>query len=38
MRMDIEAAQLLVYNAARLQEMKKPFVVEASMAKLYAYQ
>lgn len=32
----IEAARLLVYNAARLVESKQPFVKEASMAKLYA--
>ena len=34
--MDIEAAKLLVYNAARLKENGLPFVKEASMAKLYA--
>jgi short/branched chain acyl-CoA dehydrogenase len=33
---DIEAARLLVYNAARLKENGLPFVKEASMAKLYA--
>lgn len=32
----IEAAKLLVYNAARLVEAKKPFMKEAAMAKLYA--
>uniref|UniRef100_A0A336MXH0 Short/branched chain specific acyl-CoA dehydrogenase, mitochondrial n=1 Tax=Culicoides sonorensis TaxID=179676 RepID=A0A336MXH0_CULSO len=32
----IEAARLLTYNAARLVEAGKPFVKEASMAKLYA--
>ena len=32
----IEAARLLVYNAARLVETKQSFVKEASMAKLYA--
>lgn len=31
----IEAAKLLVYNAARLVEAGKPFIKEASMAKLY---
>lgn len=36
--MDIEAGKLLVYNAARLQEAGQPFIVEASMAKLYASQ
>ncbi|XP_012260127.2 short/branched chain specific acyl-CoA dehydrogenase, mitochondrial [Athalia rosae] len=33
---DLEAARLLVYNAARLVEAKKPFVKEAAMAKLVA--
>eukprot|EP01126_Amoeba_proteus_P049003 TRINITY_DN56_c0_g1_i12.p1 TRINITY_DN56_c0_g1~~TRINITY_DN56_c0_g1_i12.p1 ORF type:complete len:372 (-),score=85.31 TRINITY_DN56_c0_g1_i12:139-1254(-) len=33
---DIEAARLLVYNAARLLEEGKPFVKEAAMAKLFA--
>ena len=32
----IEAARLLVYNAARLRECGRPFVTEAAMAKLYA--
>ena len=32
----IEAARLMVYNAARLREWGKPFVIEAAMAKLYA--
>merc|ERR1711990_1160377 len=35
-RMEIEAARLLVYNAARLKEAGQPFVVEAAMAKLKA--
>ena len=35
---DIEAARLLVYNAARLKENGLPFVKEAAMAKLYAAQ
>jgi short/branched chain acyl-CoA dehydrogenase len=34
----IEATKLLVYNAARLQMAGKPFIQEASMAKLYAAQ
>ena len=34
--LDIEAARLLVYNAARLQEEGKPFVKQAAMAKLFA--
>ncbi|KYQ88993.1 acyl-Coenzyme A dehydrogenase [Tieghemostelium lacteum] len=33
---EIEAARLLTYNAARLQENKLPFVHQASMAKLYS--
>ncbi|KAI8372877.1 acyl-CoA dehydrogenase/oxidase [Radiomyces spectabilis] len=32
----IEAARLLTYNAARLKEEKQPFVMEAAMAKYYA--
>lgn len=32
----IEAARLLVYNAARLREAKLPLVKEAAMAKLMA--
>ena len=32
----IEAARLMVYNAARLRECGRPFVTEAAMAKLYA--
>ncbi|MES1909652.1 MAG: hypothetical protein MHM6MM_002354 [Cercozoa sp. M6MM] len=32
----IEAARLLVYNAARLKEAGKPCIKEAAMAKLYA--
>ncbi|XP_059476165.1 short/branched chain specific acyl-CoA dehydrogenase, mitochondrial-like [Neocloeon triangulifer] len=34
----IEAARLLVYNAARLREAGQPFVKQASMAKVYASQ
>lgn len=33
--MEIEAARLLVYNAARLKEAGMPFVKEAAFAKLY---
>ena len=33
-RMEIEAARVLVYNAARLKEIGTPFVQEAAMAKL----
>jgi len=32
----IEAARLLVYNAARLKDAGKPYVKEAAMAKLFA--
>lgn len=32
----LEAARLLVYNAARLKEAGKPMVMEAAMAKYYA--
>ena len=34
----LEAARLLVYNAARLKEAGRPFLTEAAMAKLYASQ
>ena len=34
--MELEAARLLVYNAARLKEAGKPFVHQAAMAKLKA--
>ena len=36
MRTELEAARLLVYNAARLKEAGQPFLGEAAMAKLYA--
>jgi butyryl-CoA dehydrogenase/short/branched chain acyl-CoA dehydrogenase len=36
MAVDIEAARLLVYNAARLRDAGKPFVTEAAMAKYFA--
>ncbi|MDQ3130975.1 MAG: acyl-CoA dehydrogenase [Acidobacteriota bacterium] len=36
MAVDIEAARLLVYNAARLKDAGKPFLKEAAMAKLYS--
>jgi alkylation response protein AidB-like acyl-CoA dehydrogenase len=32
----LEAARLLVYNAARLKESGRPFIREAAMAKLFA--
>ena len=36
MRTELEAARLMVYNAARLKEADRPFLAEAAMAKLYA--
>lgn len=36
MRVSLEAARLLVYNAARLKDAGKPFVEEAAIAKLYS--
>jgi alkylation response protein AidB-like acyl-CoA dehydrogenase len=36
MRTDLEAARLLVYNAARLKDAGRPFLNEAAMAKLRA--
>jgi butyryl-CoA dehydrogenase/short/branched chain acyl-CoA dehydrogenase len=36
MATDIEAARLMVYNAARLKDSGRPFVKEAAMAKLYS--
>jgi alkylation response protein AidB-like acyl-CoA dehydrogenase len=33
---DVEAARLLVYNAARLRDAGLPFLREAAMCKLYA--
>jgi len=36
MATEVEAARLLVYNAARLRDAGKPFVTEAAMAKLYS--
>jgi short-chain 2-methylacyl-CoA dehydrogenase len=38
MATDVEAARLLVYNAARLRDAGKPFVTEAAMAKHFASQ
>jgi short-chain 2-methylacyl-CoA dehydrogenase len=35
---EIEAARLMVYNAARLKDAGQPFVKEAAMAKLYSSQ
>jgi len=36
MAVKVEAARLLVYNAARLKDAGKPFIREAAMAKLYS--
>ncbi len=36
MRTELEAARLLVYNAARLKDAQKDFIEAAAMAKLYA--
>jgi alkylation response protein AidB-like acyl-CoA dehydrogenase len=36
MRTELEAARLMVYNAARLKDAGEPFVVEAAMAKLFS--
>jgi butyryl-CoA dehydrogenase/short/branched chain acyl-CoA dehydrogenase len=36
MAMQIEAARLLTYNAARLRDVGSPFIKEAAMAKLFA--
>ena len=36
MATELEAARLMVYNAARLKEARRPFVKEAAMAKLYS--
>jgi alkylation response protein AidB-like acyl-CoA dehydrogenase len=33
---ELEAAKLLVYNACRLRDAGKPFVVEAAMAKIFS--
>jgi butyryl-CoA dehydrogenase/short/branched chain acyl-CoA dehydrogenase len=38
MAVQIEAARLLVYNAARLRDARRPFVSEAAMAKYFASQ
>jgi alkylation response protein AidB-like acyl-CoA dehydrogenase len=35
---DLEAARLLVYNAARLEDAHEPYTKEAAMAKLFASQ
>ncbi|HLB53636.1 MAG TPA: acyl-CoA dehydrogenase [Gemmatimonadales bacterium] len=38
MRTDLEAARLMVYNAARLKDGGRPFTLEAAMAKLFSSQ
>ncbi len=38
MATSVEAARLMVYNAARLKDAGMPFVTEAAMAKLFASQ
>jgi len=35
---ELEAARLLVYNAARLRDARRPFLSEAAMCKLYSSQ
>lgn len=36
MRVNLEAARLMVYNAARLKDSGQPFIEEAAMAKLFS--
>ncbi len=38
MSTDIEAARLMVYNAARLKDAGQPFAQQAAMAKLFSSQ
>jgi alkylation response protein AidB-like acyl-CoA dehydrogenase len=38
MATELEAARLMVYNAARLKDAGRPFLKEAAMAKLYSSQ
>jgi alkylation response protein AidB-like acyl-CoA dehydrogenase len=38
MKVELEAARLMVYNAARLKDSGLPFVEEAAMAKLFSSQ
>jgi alkylation response protein AidB-like acyl-CoA dehydrogenase len=38
MATDLEAARLMVYNAARLKDAGRPFATEAAMAKLFSSQ
>lgn len=36
MATEVEAARLMVYNAARLRDMRRPFLTEAAMCKLFS--
>jgi alkylation response protein AidB-like acyl-CoA dehydrogenase len=38
MAVEVEAARLMVYNAARLRDAGQPFVTEAAMCKFFASQ
>jgi alkylation response protein AidB-like acyl-CoA dehydrogenase len=38
MAVELEAARLMVYNAARLKDAGQPFLQEAAMAKLFSSQ
>ena len=38
MATDLEAARLMVYNAARLKDARQPFALQAAMAKLFSSQ
>ena len=38
MATEVEAARLMVYNAARLKDAGQPFLTQAAMAKLFASQ
>ena len=38
MAVEVEAARLMVYNAARLKDAGQPYVMEAAMCKFYASQ
>jgi alkylation response protein AidB-like acyl-CoA dehydrogenase len=38
MAVDVEAARLMTYNAARLRDAEQPFIAEAAMAKYFASQ
>jgi alkylation response protein AidB-like acyl-CoA dehydrogenase len=38
MKVELEAARLMVYNAARLKDQGQPFTEEAAMAKLFSSQ